>query len=128
MKTSRLVALVSGAGSGIGEATALALVRAGINVFAGGRRVDRLAALQKAANGASATLHTHPLDVRSRDSVEAFAAAARTRFERIDILVNNAGVMPLSPLFALRVDEWDWTLDVNVRGVNRAGFTGGSIT
>lgn len=57
------------------------------------------------------------LDVTDVADVRAFVTAARERFGRVDVVVNNAGVMPLSPLAALRVDEWDRMIDVNVRGV-----------
>jgi NADP-dependent 3-hydroxy acid dehydrogenase YdfG len=106
------VVLISGASSGIGEATARALAAAGHQVFLGARREDRLAALAAEIGGAHA-----PLDVTSRSSFQSFVDAAVERYGRVDVLVNNAGVMPLSPLALLKVDEWDRMLDVNVRGV-----------
>ncbi|MGE7387029.1 SDR family oxidoreductase [Streptomyces sp. NPDC004126] len=111
------VVAITGASSGIGEATARRLADDGHHVFLGARRTDRLDALVRGitAHGGSAAFRA--LDVTSAADVHAFVAAARERFGRLDVLVNNAGVMPLSPLAALRVDEWDRTLDVNVRGV-----------
>jgi len=108
------VILITGASSGIGEATARELAAAGAKVMIGARRTDRLEALawELGENVAWARL-----DVTDRDSFAAFVAAAEARFGRVDVLVNNAGVMPLSPLAALLVDQWDWMIDVNVRGV-----------
>lgn len=106
------VVLISGASSGIGEATARVLAAAGHQVFLGARRVDRLEALAEEIGGAHA-----PLDVTSRESFQAWVDAAVERYGRVDVLVNNAGVMPLSPLDALKVDEWDRMVDVNIRGV-----------
>ena len=105
------VVLVTGASSGIGEATARHLAAAGHRVVAGARREDRLAAL------AGPSIDVLPLDVTSLESVRAFVEAAVDRHGRVDVLVNNAGVMPLSPLADLRVDEWNQMIDVNLRGV-----------
>ncbi|WP_394615961.1 SDR family oxidoreductase [Lentzea sp. JNUCC 0626] len=106
------VVLISGASSGIGEATARVLAAAGHQVFLGARREDRLAALAAEIGGAYA-----PLDVTSRGSFQSFVDAAVARYGRVDVLVNNAGVMPLSLLSSLKVDEWDRMVDVNVKGV-----------
>jgi NADP-dependent 3-hydroxy acid dehydrogenase YdfG len=100
--------LVTGASSGIGEATVHRLAKDGHRVFAGARRTARLAALG---------VPYAELDVTSRPSVEAFVEAAAKEFGRVDVLVNNAGVMPLSPIADLRVDEWEQMIDVNLRGV-----------
>jgi NADP-dependent 3-hydroxy acid dehydrogenase YdfG len=111
---SNTVILITGASSGIGEATARELAAAGAKVMIGARRTERLEALawELGENVAWARL-----DVTDRESCAAFVAAAEARFGRVDVLVNNAGVMPLSPLSALLVDQWDWMIDVNVRGV-----------
>jgi NADP-dependent 3-hydroxy acid dehydrogenase YdfG len=108
------VILITGASSGIGEAAARELAAAGAKLMLGARRTDRLEALawELGENVAWARL-----DVTDRDSFAAFVAAAEARFGRVDVLVNNAGVMPLSPLSALLVEQWDWMIDVNVRGV-----------
>ncbi|MBP2479256.1 NADP-dependent 3-hydroxy acid dehydrogenase YdfG [Crossiella equi] len=108
--SEKKVVLVTGASSGIGEATARAL--AGHHLLLGARRVDRLAGVAAEIGAAH-----RELDVTSRDSVAAFVRAALDRWGRVDVLVNNAGVMPLSPLAARRVDEWDRMIDVNLRGV-----------
>lgn len=108
------VILITGASSGIGEATARELAAAGAKVMIGARRIDRLEALARELGENVAWAR---LDVTDRDSFAAFVAAGEARFGRVDVLVNNAGVMPLSPLSALLVDQWDWMIDVNVRGV-----------
>ncbi len=111
------VVLVTGASSGIGEATARRLAADGHRVYLGARRTDRLEELAGQITAESGTAAYQRLDVTSAEDVRAFVAAARERFGRVDVMVNNAGVMPLSPLEALKVDEWDRMLDVNVRGV-----------
>jgi NADP-dependent 3-hydroxy acid dehydrogenase YdfG len=113
----RPVALVTGGSSGIGQAIALHLVRCGIDVACGARRVHRLREMEASAVDVPGTLAGYSLDVRSRESFAAFVDFAKQRFGRIDILVNSAGVMPLSTLNALKFEEWEWTIDVNVRGV-----------
>jgi NADP-dependent 3-hydroxy acid dehydrogenase YdfG len=111
------VVLITGASSGIGHATALELGRAGARLVVGARRTDRLEDLAAEIRAAGGTVEVRALDVTDRASTEAFAQAAVDAYGRIDALVNNAGVMPLSPLAALKVDEWDWMIDVNIRGV-----------
>ncbi|MFF2845150.1 SDR family oxidoreductase [Streptomyces sp. NPDC058001] len=111
------VVLVTGAGSGIGEATARRLAAAGHHVVLGARRIDRLAALAKDIEDRAGSAFAHVLDVTDPASVRSFVGAAHDRYGRVDVLVNNAGVMPLSRLDALRVDEWDRMIDVNLRGV-----------
>jgi NADP-dependent 3-hydroxy acid dehydrogenase YdfG len=108
------VVLVTGASSGIGEATVRELAAAGAKLFIGARRTERLEALAKELDGEIAW---QELDVTDDASFESFAAAAEARLGRIDALVNNAGVMPLSPLAALKRDEWKKMFDVNVHGV-----------
>jgi NADP-dependent 3-hydroxy acid dehydrogenase YdfG len=111
------VVLITGASSGIGEATARRLAADGHHVLLGARRVDRLEALVQdiTANGGSAACRS--LDVTDAADVRGFVSTAGERWGRVDVMVNNAGVMPLSPLEALKVDEWDRMIDVNIRGV-----------
>ncbi|MFI0786816.1 SDR family oxidoreductase [Streptomyces lydicus] len=109
--------VITGASSGIGEATARRLAADGHRVFLGARRTDRLAALTDQLVAAGGTAAYRRVDVTDVDGVRAFVDAARAAFGRVDVMVNNAGVMPLSPLAALRVADWDRMLDVNVRGV-----------
>ena len=106
------VVVISGASSGIGEATARVLAAAGHRVFLGARREDRLAALAEEIGAGYA-----PLDVTSRESFQSFVDAAVDRYGHVDVLVNNAGVMPLSLMDSLKVDEWDRMVDVNIKGV-----------
>ncbi|MGW6410242.1 SDR family oxidoreductase [Streptomyces vinaceus] len=114
--TAKVVA-ITGASSGIGEATARRLAAEGHRVFLGARRTDRLDALTREITAAGGTADFRRLDVTNAADVNSFVSAARERHGRVDVMVNNAGVMPLSPLEALRVEEWDRMIDVNVRGV-----------
>ncbi|GLS46618.1 SDR family oxidoreductase [Methylobacterium brachythecii] len=106
--------LITGASSGIGEATVRELAKEGARLFIGARRADRLKALAEELGDHVAWSE---LDVTRADAFEAFADAAAARFGRIDALVNNAGVMPLSLLAALKRDEWTRMIDVNIYGV-----------
>ncbi|MEU8040108.1 SDR family oxidoreductase [Streptosporangium sp. NPDC049078] len=117
MRASAKVIAVTGASSGIGEATALRLAADGHHLLLGARRTDRLEQLTAkiTTDGGSASFQR--LDVTDAADVRAFVSTARERYGRLDVMVNNAGVMPLSPLAELRVDEWDRMIDVNVRGV-----------
>ena len=111
------IVVITGASSGIGEATARHLADQGAKVVLGARRLHRLETLVKdieARGGAARALAT---DVTSRGDVQALVDAAVEQFGRIDVLINNAGIMPLSPLANLAVDEWDRMIDVNVKGV-----------
>ncbi|WP_332611159.1 SDR family oxidoreductase [Achromobacter sp. ESBL13] len=111
------VVLITGASSGIGEATARMLAAQGHRLVIGARRTDRLAALATELDAGGNNVIYQALDVTSADSVNAFARFALDRFGKIDVIVNNAGIMPLSPLRAVKVDEWDRMIDVNIRGV-----------
>lgn len=116
-KIADKVVLVTGASSGIGEATARELAAAGATVVLGARRLDRLETLKAEIEAAGGQAAVRRLDVTSREDVQAFVASAQEAFGRVDVIVNNAGVMPLSPLSALKVEEWDQMIDVNIRGV-----------
>lgn len=115
------VILLTGASSGIGEATARLLSKQGHRLVIGARRTDRLErlcqSLREDAGIEGGTIEYRDLDVTSRDDVQAFADFALATHGRIDVIINNAGIMPLSPLGSLKVDEWDRMLDVNIRGV-----------
>ena len=115
--TEEKVVLITGASSGIGEAIATGLGKAGAKVVLGARRLERLEATVEEIESVGGTARARRLDVASREDVAAFVAAANDEFGRVDVLVNNAGVMPLSPLRELKTDEWDRMIDVNVRGV-----------
>ncbi|QOG07383.1 SDR family oxidoreductase [Aureimonas sp. OT7] len=111
------IVLITGASSGIGEATARVLAQAGMTVVLGARRTDRLEQLRREISAAGGNARVRRVDVTDRDDVAAFAQEALDEFGRIDVIVNNAGVMPLSPMSSLKVDEWEQMVDVNIKGV-----------
>lgn len=111
------IVLITGASSGIGEATARTLATSGAAVVLGARRTDRLEKLAEDITAAGGRAIYRSLDVTSRESVRSFADAAVQEFGRIDVIINNAGIMPLSPMSSLKVDEWDRMIDVNIKGV-----------
>nr|WP_315394627.1 SDR family oxidoreductase [uncultured Duganella sp.] len=111
------VVLITGASSGIGEATARHLAARGMHVVLGARRVDRLEAMAAEINAGGGSASVFALDVSNLDSMQRFVDAAVERHGKVDVLINNAGVMPLSKLEALKVDEWNRMIDVNIRGV-----------
>jgi NADP-dependent 3-hydroxy acid dehydrogenase YdfG len=111
------VIAITGASSGIGEAIARHLAAQGAKVALGARRqghLDKIVGEIVAAGGQAFAL---AVDVTKRDAVEAFAEATVKRYGRLDVFINNAGLMPLSPLAANKVDEWERMVDVNVKGV-----------
>ncbi|MET1756444.1 SDR family oxidoreductase [Novosphingobium sp. RD2P27] len=114
MPTINKTILITGASSGIGEAAVRELAGTGARLFIGARRAERLEALAHELGG---NLAWRTLDVTDATDFQAFADAAVERFGRVDALVNNAGVMPLSALAAVKLDEWNRMIDVNVRGV-----------
>ncbi|MFI5671338.1 SDR family oxidoreductase [Streptomyces sp. NPDC051704] len=111
------VVAITGAGSGIGEATALLLAERGAKVVLGARRTERLEALAariEAAGGEAAWTRT---DVTVREDLTGLVELARSRFGRLDVLVGNAGIGLISPLDELRVEDWERMIDVNLKGV-----------
>ncbi|MBP2321674.1 NADP-dependent 3-hydroxy acid dehydrogenase YdfG [Kibdelosporangium banguiense] len=110
------VVAITGASSGIGEATALLLAERGARLVLGARRADRLAGL--AARMEQAVYTT--TDVTRREDLHALVTLAQDRFGRLDVLISNAGAGPISPLDDLRVDEWDQMVDVNIKGLLHA--------
>ncbi len=111
------VAIVTGASSGIGYATCLALSKAGARVAAGARRTDRLGSLEKEVARSGGEILTQRLDVAKKAECDSFVDAVIKRWGTVDILVNNAGLMPLSFFKSMKVDEWDKMIDVNIKGV-----------
>jgi len=111
------VVAITGASSGIGEAAARLLAERGAKVVVGARRSERLEKLVAAIQAKNGEARFRTLDVTSREDMKAFMDFGKAGFGRVDVLVNNAGIMPLSPMTALKVDEWDRMIDVNIRGV-----------
>lgn len=111
------VVLITGASSGIGEATARVLAANGHKVVLGARRTNNLEKIVADIRQAGGTAEFRTLDVTNREDVAAFARFAREKFGRVDVMFNNAGVMPVSPMNALKVDEWDNIVDINIKGV-----------
>jgi NADP-dependent 3-hydroxy acid dehydrogenase YdfG len=111
------VVIITGASSGIGEATARILAAHGARVVLGARRTERLETLAALIRTAGGIAEYQALDVTKRSQLEDIVALAKSRFGRVDVIVNNAGVMPLSTLEQLKVDEWERMVDVNIKGV-----------
>ena len=116
-ENTQKVVLITGASSGIGEATARLLAHKGLQVVLGARRTDRLEVIASEIRNKGGSAEYRALDVTSLDDMQAFVRFAKEKFGRIDVIVNNAGLMPLSKLEALKVDEWNRMIDVNIRGV-----------
>jgi NADP-dependent 3-hydroxy acid dehydrogenase YdfG len=111
------VVVITGASSGIGEATALVLAGRGAKVVLGARGADRLqglAARIAAAGGEASYART---DVKRRTDLSDLVTLACERYGKLDVLVNNAGIGPISPLDDLRVEEWEEMIDINIKGV-----------
>jgi NAD(P)-dependent dehydrogenase (short-subunit alcohol dehydrogenase family) len=123
--TRNRVALVTGAGSGVGRAVTLALVRDGYEVVLAGRRIEALNETISLA-GTPERMLAVPTDVSDEGAVNALFAAIKERFGRLDVLFNNAGVnAPGVPLEDLTVDQWRSVVDVNLTGpflCTRAAF------
>lgn len=111
------VVAITGASSGIGEATALELAARGAAVILGARRADRLSALAERIRAAGGRAEALPVDVTRRADLEQLVATAVERFERLDVLVSNAGIARTGLVAELDVDGWDEMIDINLRGV-----------
>jgi NADP-dependent 3-hydroxy acid dehydrogenase YdfG len=127
MENNSKVAIVTGASSGIGYATSLALSKAGIRVAVGARRLDKLHELEeqivkngdegKIRKGEEEILIQRKLDVTSKSDCDSFVDTVVKKWGRVDILINNAGLMPLSYFMNCKVKEWEQMIDVNIKGV-----------
>ncbi len=111
------VIVITGASSGIGEATALLLAARGAKLVLAARGIERLAALSARIESAGGKAIHAQVDVARREDVSRIVEMAISHFGRLDVLVNNAGIGPISPLDDLRVDDWDAMIDINIKGV-----------
>lgn len=111
------IVVITGAGSGLGEASARLLSREGASVVLGARREDRIRSLAGELTGSGGKALAVTTDVTHRDQVKGLVDAAVNAYGRIDVMINNAGLMPQSPLERLKIDEWDRMIDVNIKGV-----------
>ena len=111
------VAVITGASSGIGYATAFAIAKAGAKVVVGARRIEKLEQLKKDIEKIGGECIILSCDVTKRADCDNLINTAIKKWNRVDILINNAGLMPLSFVKNLKVDEWDQMVDVNIKGV-----------
>ena len=110
------VIVITGASSGMGEATARDLAAKGARVVLGARRADRLDAIVQDISEAGGQAAAVATDVTKLDEVQRLVDTAKKTYGRVDVIFNNAGLMPLSPLESLRIDEWNQMIDVNMKG------------
>ena len=111
------IVVITGASSGIGESTARLLASKAAKVVLGARRKDRIDALVRDIRDAGGAATGFQTDVTKRDQVEELVQGALREHGRIDVIVNNSGIMPIAPMAALKVEEWDRMIDVNIRGL-----------
>jgi len=111
------VIVITGASSGLGEAATRLLSAQGATVVLGARRSDRLQSLADELTGKGGKALAVTTDVTRRDQVKKLVDTAVQKFGRIDVMINNAGIMPRAPLERLTIDDWDRTIDVNIKGV-----------
>ena len=111
------VVVITGASSGLGEATARHLSAQGATVVLGARRTDRIEALAGELSASGGKALAIATDVTHCDQVERLVDAGAQTYGRIDVMINNAGLMPQAPLDRLKIDEWERMIDVNIKGV-----------
>ena len=111
------VILITGASSGIGEATALLLAKRGAKLVLAARGTERLEPLSARIVGSGGEAIHAQVDVARREDVSRIVERATAHYGRLDVLVNNAGIGPISPLDDLRVEDWDAMIDINIKGV-----------
>jgi NADP-dependent 3-hydroxy acid dehydrogenase YdfG len=111
------VVAITGASSGIGRSTAKFLARQGAKVVLGARRKNRIDEVVEEISAAGGKAIGFAVDVTKRAEVEALIKRAVDSFGRVDVIINNAGIMPIAPVDALKVEEWDRQIDVNIKGL-----------
>lgn len=117
MSVENKVVVITGASSGIGEATAKLLAKNGAKVVLGARRENRLQEISQDIKDAGGQAAYRVTDVTNPDDLKALVTLAKKEFGAIDVIYNNAGIMPTSPISALKTDEWNMMIDVNLKGV-----------
>ena len=111
------VVVITGASSGLGEATARHLASQGACVVLGARREDRIRALAEELSSKDGKAIALATDVTDHEQVKRLVEMAVKTYGRVDVMINNAGLMPQSPLERLKIDDWDRMIDVNIKGV-----------
>jgi NADP-dependent 3-hydroxy acid dehydrogenase YdfG len=111
------VIVITGASSGLGEATARSLAEQGAKVVLGARRTDKLKKITDEINKAGGDAIYFEVDTTDLPQVKALVDGAVQHYGHIDVMLNNAGVMPLSPINAYKVAEWNSMIDINIKGV-----------
>lgn len=111
------VIVITGASSGIGEASARLLAEHGAKVVLGARRTDKLEQIAADIRNQGGQAIHMAVDVADLDAVKKLMSFAQQTFGRVDVIFNNAGIMPLSPMSELKVEEWNRMIDINIRGV-----------
>jgi len=111
------VVVITGASSGLGDATARHLSAQGATVVLGARRTDRIESLAAALSASGSKALAITTDVTHCDQVKRLVDAGAQTYGRIDVMINNAGLMPQAPLERLKIDEWERMIDVNIKGV-----------
>lgn len=117
MTIENKVVVITGASSGIGEATAKLLAEKGAKVVLGARREERLVKLVEVikSNGGQAAYRV--TDVTNPEDNQSLVDLAKSEFGKVDVIFLNAGIMPSSPVSALKIDDWEKTVDINLKGV-----------
>ncbi len=117
MTVKNKVIVITGASSGIGEASAKLLAQNGAKVVLGARRENRLRAIVKDIEAAGGQAAYAVTDVTKASDVQHLVQVAQDKFGGLDVIFNNAGIMPTSPISALHTDEWNQMIDINIKGV-----------
>ena len=111
------IVVITGASSGIGEATAYKLAAKGLTVVLGARRIEKLESIASSIRDQGGKAEVLKTDVTQKKEVQNLLNFAVEKFGRVDVLVNNAGIMSMAPMNECRTEEWDRMIDVNVKGV-----------